>query len=438
MRSTKLGSAVAAAASVLALAPAGALAAHGHHSVKPIKPGACRLSLSADPHVVTSGESVLVSGALNCLGGGTSGQTVTIYERMAGVPGFKVAGTATTAADGSYTFTPAAIVTDSVFYARALGRRSVNRIVKVAPQVTLIPPAPEGSTLLTGLAHRVTFKGSVNPADAGAEVVLQREASTSSEEWGPIQGNVFVKLDGTFSITHSFAVPGDANLRVVVRPHGKFDQRGISDMVNYVISQAQNANLTLEPKIDPIPFGQPLLLKGVLKAGAGQKVAILGHTFGTPFVKVGEVTTGAGGAWELTIPSATQNTLYKATSGSISSASVFEGVRWVVTAAASATKVTSGTPVTFSGTAAPIRVGHTVYLERANLFGGGYHIVDIGFVTAGGTYSITHDVIGNGKEVYRIKIPGDPLNQGSASAPIEMEVAPAALAVPQVQPTLPH
>jgi hypothetical protein len=444
MRSTKLSSALVAAAAVLAVAPSGAAAAHAHQGVKGLKhpgPTGCRVSLAAEPHLLTSGEAALVSGALSCPGGGVSGQTVTIYERMAGVPGFKIVGTPSTAADGSYTFTPPAVLTDSIFYARASGARSPNRTVRVSPLVTAAGPLPEGSQLLTGKANRVTFKGTVNPIDTGAEVLLERESSTSSEEWGVIQTRNFVKPDGSYTIVHRFVVPGDANLRVLVRPHGKFDVRGVSNTMTYEISQAQNPNLTLEPTVDPVAYGQPVTIKGVLKSGAG-KVAILARTFGsTTFAKVTEVTTGAGGAYEVTIPSAVQSTYYRATSGTVSSATVFEGVKWVVTAGASATTVTSGTPVTFSGTVAPAsRVGHVVYLERQNATGGGYHVVDLGVVAAGGTYSIVYDVIGSGKQVYRVKVPGDPINQSASSTPpLNIEVTPAAAIIkPLVQPTLPH
>jgi len=299
--------------------------------------------------------------------------------------------------------------------------------------------APEGSELFTGFAHRVTFAGSVNPTDQGAEVLLERESGTSTEEWGAIQGHVYVKLNGTFSITHNFGVPGDANLRVVVRPHGKFDQRGVSDVMNYIISQTQNPNLTLEPKTDPIAYGQPLVIKGVLKAGAGQKVVLMGHTFGNPFAKIGETTTSTGGAWEITLASAVANTHYQAVSGTVHSAVVFEGVKWNVTANPIPASVSSGTLVTFSGKLSPEnREGHTVYLERKNLSGGGYHVVDLGFVGKGGTVSIPFDVIGSGKQVYRLKVPGDPINEGNASSLLETEVTPVVAAVPQVQPTLPH
>jgi hypothetical protein len=449
MRSTKLTTAIAAAGVLLALAPAGAAArtpklptAHNHRSA----PG-CRVKISVDPHVVTTGDSVLVSGRLVCRGGTiVSGQTVSIYERIAGVPGTKVVGTPTTLPDGSYTFTPAPLVTNSDFYAVALGAQSADKVVKVAPQVTVKLPQPEGSQLFTGFAHRVTFTGSVSPAlDEGAEVLLQRESGTSVEEWGTIQRRVLVQADGTFSITHTFGSPGDANLRVVIRPHGKFGARGVSDAMNYVISQNQNPNLTLEPKSNPIAYGQSLNLKGVVKGAPGQKVVLMGHTFQGAFAKIAETTTDGGGAYEITLPSVTQSTHYQAVSGAIHSAIVFEGVKWTVLTAGAftapsvpATKVASGTLVTFAGTLAPAtREGHAVYLERRNA-NGGYRIVDLGVVGKGGTFSIPFDVIGKGKQVYRIKVPGDPINQGNSSSPIELEVTPAVVAAPQVQPTLPH
>jgi hypothetical protein len=451
MRSTKLITALAAAGTLLALAPAGAAAAHppklptGH---KHASAAGCGVSLSVDPHVVTSGDSVLVSGALACANPTVvGGQTVSVYQRIAGAGGFKLVASPVTAANGSYTYSPAPLVTDSSFYARVVGSRSAYKTAKVAPVATVAtgPALPEGSQLFTGYAHRVTFKGSVNPTDVGAEVRLQRESSTSTEEWSTIQAHEFVKADGTFTIVHRFGVPGDANLRVAVRPHGKFDVRGVSNTLTYEIEQAQNANLTLEPKTDPVGYGSPVTFKGVAKAGAGQKVTLMGRTFGTTLTKMGETTTGTGGAYEITVPNLTQSTYFKALSGKVQSAVVFEGVKWVVTSSTvSATKVTSGQEVTFSGTTAPGRAGHFVYLEKQNTFNNGYHVVDLGVVSATGattgSYSITFPVTGTGKESYRVRIPGDPINQGASSTAVELEVAPslAGPVKPLVQPTLPH
>src|SRR5207248_3305723 len=99
----------------------------------------------------------------------------------------------------------------------------------------------------------------------------------------------------------------------------------------------------------------------------------------------------------------------------------------VLTAGASATSLPAGQPLTFSGTVAPIHPGKVVYLERQNAFGTGYHVVGITALTGAGTYSITHFVFGAGKQVYRIKVPGDPLNQANSSAPFTIEVTPAPL-----------
>lgn len=441
MRSKKLTAALAAVAACTAAMPAAALARGIHPGIR--NPGlrACRIRLAVNPHVANVGDSVLLTGALVCGGGPTGEQTATIYEQIAGVPGFKDIGTATTAAGGGFTFTPPALVADSTFYATALTAQSARRTVRVAPQVTVTPPAPEGSQLQTGIAGRVTFAGSVSPADANAEVVLQRESGAVSEEWGVIQDHVFVAPGGTFSFVHRFLAPGDANLRVVVRPHGHFGVRGISDQMNYIITQHQNPNLTLEPASDPITYGSSLTLKGVTKAGSGAKVVVSAKTFGGGFATVGETTAGAGGAYTITVPSVLESTHYHAVSGPYHSADVFEGVKWTVAVAPIPASVPSGTPVTFSGTATPAsRTGHAVYLERRDVSGTGWHVVDLGYTTTGGAFSIPWYAIGSGKQEYRIKVPGDPINEGTASAPLTLEVTPALASAPEpaIQPTLPH
>jgi hypothetical protein len=444
MRSTKLSSAIVAAAALLAIAPAGAFAAKhkGHAS-----PAGCRLSESAAPHVVHNGDSVLVSGKLSCPGGVVGTPTVTLYERIAGVHGgFKlIMGPTPTAGDGSYAFTPPPVVADSTFYTRAVGARSANRAVRVAPQVSLgtSPLIPQESQLFTGRAHEVTFTGAVNPLDAGAEVKLERESGGTGEEWSVIQDHVFVKADGTFKIVHIFRVPGDANLQVIVRPHGRFDVRGVSNTLGYEISQTQNPNLTLEPSANPVNFGQPLTLKGIVKAGPGQKVILMARSFGSPFAEVTKTTSGALGAFEFKIASEEKNTFYRAVSGTVNSAVDFEGVKWVVTSSVSATKVTSGQEVTFSGTASPDRAGHKVFLEGRNGAGFDWHVVDSTKVILGtpttGTFTIGHAIIGNGKKEYRIHIPGDPINQPASGAAFVMEVSPALSTVkPPLEPKLPQ
>ena len=66
-----------------------------------------------------------------------------------------------------------------------------------------------------------------------------------------------------------------------------------------------------------------------------------------------------------------------------------------------------------------------IYLERQNASGTGFHVVQVGIVGAGSTYSIVHTVYDAGTKVFRVKIPGGPENEGAASPPFTITVTPA-------------
>src|SRR5882672_7135505 len=112
MRPIKLGAVCVAAAATLALVPP-ALAAHAHNAArKHASVAGCRVSLFAEPHVVTSGETVQLFGLLRCLSGPVTGQVVTLFERTAGTPTATSIGTATTVAGGFYTTVSPAITSN--------------------------------------------------------------------------------------------------------------------------------------------------------------------------------------------------------------------------------------------------------------------------------------------------------------------------------------
>ena len=436
MRSFRLISALAAASALLMLTAPGASAHRlGHKHASPI--GKCRIDLFAEPHTITSGESVQLFGQLLCPGGSTEGQTVTVYGHSVGSPGLKVLGTATTTAGGFYSLVQSDVTTDSFFYASALSARSGTKTVRVAPVVTLGGPS-EKLTLFTGLRNRVTFTGAVNPADAGAVLALQRENATTSEEWHQIQLGV-VGEGGVYSITHTFVAPGDANIRVVVRRHGKFSVRGISNTLSYGISQKENPSLTINTTAYSVPYASPITLSGILAAGPGKTVTLQAHARGgKEFAPVTSTTTTTGGDYKFVV-TPLQNTAYQVTGAGVKSAVLFEGVKYILTAGISATTIQSGQPLTFAGTVTPGTAGKVVYIERENAFGGGFHVVDVGSVLAGGTYSITDYIFGTGKAVLRVKVPGDPDNQQALSEPFPVEVTPAppGSLKPVVQPKVP-
>lgn len=464
MRSSKLTTALVAAGAALALAPAAASArplvqlekVH-HQSVA--NPANCHLTLYAEPHIATSGEKVELFGALTCRGGTAAGETVTLYEHAVGAPGFQAIGTATTVTGGAYVLAPSpTVTTDTTFYAlSATARRSAQRIVRVAPQVTAAGVgASETTALRTGARNAVTFAGTVSPSDAGAEVLLEREQATANEEWGLVQAHNYVQPNGTYTIVHRFLVPGDANLRVLVRPHGQFTERGVSNTMSYVISQTENPRFTINSEPDPVSFASPVKIFGRLAptpapgSGGGQKVALLGRLMRGPLTQIAETTTDGNGNYSFTVPAAQANISYRVTSAVVKSSTfLFEGVKYILTAGVSGTTLQAGQSLTWAGTVTPGVAGKLVYLERQNAGSsgaGGYHVVDIAPVLSSGapgsvgTYTITHFIYGVGSQIYRVRVPGDPTNEAVSSKSVTVTVTPAPPGSlrPRKQSTLPR
>jgi hypothetical protein len=430
MRSIKLTAAVTTAAVTLALSGAAASAA-GRHTRDPGRSSVgCRVDLNVAPRLITSGESVLAYGRLSCE---ESGQTVTLYESSVSSPGYSVAGTTTTDAHGGYQIPVSGLTTNTSFYAATGTARSVQRIVRVAAQVTLVGP-PEGvvpTDLRTGRHNRVTFTGTVSPADAGAQVILQRQNAIRGNEWHRIDYGIvgkegIVTKAGTFSISHTFVVAGDANIRVVVRS-GRRNAPSASNILTYEIVQAQNPQLTIESSANPISYGQSTTISGVL-AGAAPNTAVqlMAHTaVQAGFTQVGEAKTTASGDYTFPAQTPLASTYYQVWGAGKRSAVLYEGVKFVLTAGVSTTTVQSGQPLTFSGAVTPGEVGHVVYLERENAGGLGFHVIAEGTVTSASTYSIVHTFYPVGTDVVRIKIPGGPLNGTTDSQTFTIQVTPA-------------
>jgi hypothetical protein len=423
MRLGKLGPAVVATTSLLALAPAAA-SAHKHPS--PL--GRCRINIESVAPLLTAGESAEISGRLACVHANPGGQTVKLYAHVAGTAGYVLAGSTTTEASGSYKFTTAAENANTSLYVRSHGAQSGRRRLRVEAQVTLTGP-PEGTQIETGAPNRETFSGTVNPADVGARVILQRQNAVTGNEWHRIGiGRVVAggPTGGTYTITHIFRVPGDASIRVLVRSD-RLNIPSPSNELEYDISQAQNPSLTIASSADPIIYGQSAAISGVL-AGATtpQTVTLLARTVHQHgFAPIAEVSTGTGGVYSFPAQTPVNSALYRVQGAGQKSAVLYEGVKNVLTAEVSASTVQAGEALTFKGTVAPDHTGHIVYLERQNTAGTAFHVVQVGYVLPGSVYSIVHQVYVPGTKVYRIDIPGGPDNGRAVSQLFTVQVTPA-------------
>ena len=429
MRSYKLSSAILAAAALLALALAGAASARTPHLKRNSgTPGAiCRISINVAPRLITTGETALAYGHATCPGGTQGGQTVVLYQRVIGTAGFAVAGEAKTDAKGFYQITTAPQTTNSQFYAAIGAGQSRHQLEKVAAQVTLVGP-PESKQILEGLktgrANAVTFSGTVSPNDAGAIIVLQRENAIKGTEWHPI-GRTIVNSSGGFALTHAFAVPGASEVRVMLRP-GRRNVASASNILTYQISQAQNPALTIISSSDPVPYNGSTVISGKAAGAPNTAVTLVGHAAGTKFTTLATVKTDGEGNYAFPAQTPLTSMFYKVNGAGRSSAVLYQGVKYLLTATPSSATVTSGQAVTFTGTVTPARAGHTIYMERQNLAGTGFHVVAVGTVEAGGTYAVSRILYAPGTEVLRVKIPGDPENGGTASTPVTVTVNPLA------------
>lgn len=428
MRSRGFSRACLGAGLLLALAPTAALA-HWHRGHEHLRGhrhygyySHCRINIeSIAPRLITAGESAEISGRLACTRQSSGGQTVELYARPNGSHGFTPVQSTTTEASGAYKFSTTPEQVNTSFFVRALGAQSTTKRLWVAAAVTLTGP-PEGTQIETGVPE--TFSGTVTPADVGARVILQRENAVIGDQWHRIDIG-HVEAGGAFSIIHTFRVPGDASIRVLVRSDA-INVPSASNVLEDEISQTQNPQLTIETTQDPITYGQSVTISGTV-AGTpeGQPVTLYARTkLQRGFAPVAEAKTGSGGSYSFPGQAPVNSTLYEVRSGKVRSAVLDESVHSVLTAEVSATTVQVGQPVTFSGTVSPDDTGHVIYLEAQNAAGTAFHVIQVARVLPGSTYSIVHQFYVPKAKVVRVDVPGSPGNGGVASTPVTITVNP--------------
>lgn len=397
--------------------------------------GDCHLSLGVGAGVITAGESVAVLGQLACQSAAAdapaAGQSVDLYRREAGTPGFAIVATATVEGDGSFQFASPVFQANSVLYVRSGRMKSRHVAVKVTPAVTFHGSLQDGSQLVVAGNRRsgataatnnsVTFSGTVTPAQSGTIVALQREDEGASEGWRRI-ALAEAGPSGEYSLTHSFGMPGNVKVRVVVRHRGNLATA--SEPLSYEVTRRQNPLLTIKASSNVVADGQPVTISGLAVGAVKQTVTLIAREPSGKLVSVAQSTTDDSGQYAFAPQTPLQSTSYKVMRAGKYSTAVPVRVLFELTAAASADAVQTGQPVTFSGTALPGKEGHPVYLERQNASGIGFHVVETGTLGAGSTYSISHTFFSAGDAAMRIKVPGDPGFVGTGSELLEIHVSP--------------
>lgn len=291
--------------------------------------------------------------------------------------------------------------------------------VRVAATVSLDQPSG-GLTTATPIA----FTGKVAPAIAGHRILLQRQAGLLGDRWVPIDGG-FVRADGSYSIVHRFRVPGDRTLRTLLLSN-RHTLRSPSAPISIAVQQLQVADFTIGSSAQPIDFGQSVTIAGTLTGGANTSVTLFARDeWRGRLHPIATGTTDATGAYTFT-QSPPRNTVYQVRVTSDPhrrTARLFQGVRDVVSIAASTATATVGDVVTFSGTVQPNKSGHAILLLR--LDGGVWRTVAVARVGDGSAYSIPFALAAAGTAQYRTLVPGGPVNQRGLSSAVQVTANPS-------------
>jgi hypothetical protein len=187
----------------------------------------CRASIEVSSPQILSGESVTISGAVECQeAAAVGGQTVTVLAHTPGGPdGFTEVASATSEPDGSYRIPSPALDENTILFVRLARGHSARRRVRVTPQIGLMAPVsgtelfPAGAVPGQAANNTVAFAGTVTRSPSGELAVLQGELPAGSGRWRRIAVSQ-VDLAGHFLITHTFRRPGEVTVRVLVRSRG--------------------------------------------------------------------------------------------------------------------------------------------------------------------------------------------------------------------------
>jgi hypothetical protein len=393
------------------------------------------VTINVTPNPILAGEAVLIYGQLNQAP--ITGQTIVLYHHLDGSGmGFTKVAQTTTDSQGFYSFPRAedVVTTNRDWFVREAGLHGVHsRTVheRVAPLISLFA---NRSTVDTN--HLILFYGHVTPNHAGERVRLQEQQGQTGNDWRTLAST---RLSGgsNYAFAYDWRVEGVHVLRVVFEGDVR-NVAGASDEVTVTVQQAQVKDFTINSSSPIISAGQSVTISGVLDQPGtstpepNTSVTLWGHAADEPYKALADAITKPDGSYSFT-QSPLRNEVYQVRTTlapARHTAQLFEGVRDVVTIAASSTSSTVGGQVTFTGTVAPPHAGHVIFLQRKGA-DGDWHDVAVTLVDMSSSYKFVWTFGSPGTKDFRVEIPGGPDNVGGASPPVTVTVSlPAVSTLP--------
>jgi hypothetical protein len=383
------------------------------------------LTIHAVPGHILAGEAVLIYGRLE--GPGRANRRIRLYHRINPNSGFTLISTTTTNTLGEYEFTRAegVVLSNRSWFVRGPGfshSRTVHE--RVAALVTLAASSANGST-----RHAIVFSGHVTPGHQGSVVWLQQQ-NASGNRWRNL-GRTVVGPGSNYQISHAWRVPGAYTVRALFAGDRR-NTAGASDTFQVLIQQTEVPDFTIQTSDPIVANQQPVTISGTLRqpgsttvADPNTSVSLFERVPGTkPFHEVTTAMTAADGTYQFQNVESTNNELYQVRTTFAPhrhTAALFEGVQDVVNMTSSSQTSTVGGQVSFSGSVSPDKAGHAIYLQRLGK-DNNWHTVEVGFVRPNSTFAFGWTFGTAGTKQFRARITGGPVNVGSASTPVTIDV----------------
>ncbi len=368
---------------------------------------------------------MLIYGQLK--GPNSAHQTIRLFHHINPFPGYALVGTTVTDSSGFYEFTrqEGVVDTNRSWFVRGPDHTHSRTVFERVD--ALVSLSTTNSTFDT--LHPVVFSGHVFPDHPFERVLLEQRVS--GDDWRVLTSS-FTGGGSNFRIVYRFKIPGPRDLRAVFAGDSR-NLRSFSDPLSVYVQQTQIAGFTITSSAPVIDYGTTTVISGVLDApgttaASGVPVTLFARTPTQGWQGIANTITGTDGRYSFPAVSPQSNTLYVVRvtlTPHRHSAYLFEGVRDVVSAQASATKSTVGGTIKFTGQVTPSRLaGDLVYLQRLGK-DGDWHTVKAALTNSAGAYSIAWTLGDAGTDTFRVRALGDRLNFGGVSAPMSITVNPA-------------
>lgn len=386
------------------------------------------ITMRAAPNPSITGDPVVIYGHVS---GEPTGQPIRLYTIV--LP------RSLHAAEPPYTRIKQVFLSSSGFYEFTVPRVASARHWRVVASKVLksgaiaqdVIPALSltGSAASTTTTSPVALSGSISPGHAGASIMLEYQAGTTSKSYQVI-GKVRLDRHSHYSLKHTFTLPGTYDVRAVFAKDRQNDGT-VSTPATVVVQQAPAAGFSAAASAPVVNPGGNATISGTLSvsgsslASAGTVLQLWGHTHGAKFAKLAQTTTDLAGHYSFSAtPSQSETYEVRVAAGAPRrSAQVVIGVRQPVTISsrfARSGKV--GRALTVSGSVAAAAAGQVVALQRRGPHGA-WVTVSSTVLRHGSAFRLRSKLGVPGRLSFRVMAPGGPTMVTGISATRTVKVS---------------